>query len=388
MSGLPLLESRALSKRFVVDPKKAIISDCIEIAQCFLGVNKQEGHADLKSGEVDALHNVSFSLYRGECLGVIGGNGAGKSTLLKLLSGILLPDSGDVIVRGKVGSMIELGAGFHPLLTGRENIYINASILGLSKHEIDSRLDKIIAFSELGDAIDFPVQSYSSGMYVRLGFAVAAHVQPDILILDEVLAVGDLAFSGKCLRYISEACKNTAVVFVSHDMRSISRVSDKVLLLHKGKAEYYEDVGRGINILRERMVFRDRGFDQHYSEFVDSISLSIPEKFNSSSSMVAKINLVLLKAQNYKVNVQAFRVDGVHCFSCFSKPFYGDGEITIELMIDPLKLLAGNYYFNVVVLDQNGVGRLGFQEGAAKFVVFGESSTQGVYLADHRWSFP
>ncbi len=148
-----------------------------------------------------AVNDVSFELRRGECLGLIGANVyKGKSTLLKMLNGLIKPDAGSIRLRGRVGALIELGAGFHPLLSGRENIYVNAAILGMSKRAIDRRLDEIIAFADIEDAIDAPVKSYSNGMRVRLGFAVASHIEPEILLIDEVLAVGDIAFRKKCYR--------------------------------------------------------------------------------------------------------------------------------------------------------------------------------------------
>src|SRR5690606_10301069 len=168
--------------------------------------------------------DVSFKLRRGECIGLIGHNGAGKSSLLKVLNGLYAPDKGQIVMRGKVGALIELGAGFNLILSGRENIYNNAAVLGFSKKEVDQKIQSIIDFSEIEDFIDMPVQNYSSGMKVRLGFAVAAHLEPDILIIDEVLAVGDLGFVLKCFKKIDELLPKTAVIFVSHNMPMVSRI--------------------------------------------------------------------------------------------------------------------------------------------------------------------
>jgi ABC-type polysaccharide/polyol phosphate transport system ATPase subunit len=158
-----------------------------------------DSSSGLRAGEFFAVKDVSFELRRGECLGLIGHNGAGKTTLLKMLNGLIKPDAGSITMRGRVGALIALGAGFNPILTGRENIYINGSVLGLSKKEIDAKIDEIIDFADVREAIDMPVQNYSSGMNVRLGFAVATTLEPDILIVDEVLAVGDAEFQKKCL---------------------------------------------------------------------------------------------------------------------------------------------------------------------------------------------
>ena len=158
----------------------------------------------LRDGEFWAVNDVSFELRRGECLGLIGHNGAGKTTLLKMLNGLIKPDAGSITIRGRVGALIALGAGFNPILTGRENIYINGSVLGLSKKEIDGKIDEIIDFAEIGEFIDSPVQNYSSGMSVRLGFSIASSLSPDVLILDEVLAVGDIGFVIKCLNRVRQ----------------------------------------------------------------------------------------------------------------------------------------------------------------------------------------
>jgi len=183
-----------------------------------------------------ALRGVSSQVEKGETLGIIGENGSGKTTLLKILAGIYQPDEGEVSVRGKISALLELGAGFHEELTGRENIYLNASILGISREKISQVYHQIVEFAELERFIDTPLKNYSSGMKVRLGFAIAAHVDCDILLVDEVLAVGDEAFQGKCYEKIEEMRRRGAtLVFVSHDMNAVRRLCDRVILLHKGR---------------------------------------------------------------------------------------------------------------------------------------------------------
>lgn len=182
-----------------------------------------------------ALQDVSFEVKRGEVIGFIGRNGAGKSTLLKILSRITEPTSGRAEIYGRVGSLLEVGTGFHPELTGRDNIYLNGAILGMKKTEIDRRFDEIVAFSEVEKFIDTPVKHYSSGMYVRLAFAVAAHLEPEILIIDEVLAVGDAAFQRKCMAKMGDVGKEgRTVLFVSHNMAAIANICQKTVLLHQG----------------------------------------------------------------------------------------------------------------------------------------------------------
>ncbi|MGZ8869029.1 MAG: ABC transporter ATP-binding protein, partial [Thermoanaerobaculia bacterium] len=179
---------------------------------------------------VAALRNVSFVVDRGEAFGIIGRNGSGKSTLLKLISGILKPTSGKVSVHGRVAALIELGAGFHPEITGRENIYINGIMLGLSRREIDQRFDKIVEFSGISEFLDQPVKTYSSGMYVRLGFAVAVHVDPDVLLIDEVLAVGDEEFSARCIAKIQEMkYRGVTLIFVTHQLDQVRNLCDRAM---------------------------------------------------------------------------------------------------------------------------------------------------------------
>lgn len=183
-----------------------------------------------------ALHDVSFEVKPGEALGIIGSNGAGKSTILKILSRIMNPTQGQMVVNGRLSALIEVAAGFHQDLTGRENIYLNGTILGMTRQEIDRKLDQIIAFSGIEDFIDTPVKRYSSGMYARLGFSVAAHVDPDVLIVDEVLSVGDYAFQQRCMERMKEITRaGVAVLFVSHNLRSVAEFCERCLLLDHGR---------------------------------------------------------------------------------------------------------------------------------------------------------
>jgi lipopolysaccharide transport system ATP-binding protein len=193
------------------------------------------GNSPAVTGTVTALKNVSFQVKRGEVLGMIGKNGAGKSTLLKIISRVTPPSSGEVRIRGRVGSLLEVGTGFHPELTGRENIYMNGAILGMKKQEIDRRFDDIVAFSEIEKFLDTPVKRYSSGMYVRLAFSVAAHLETDILLVDEVLAVGDASFQRRCLGKMGEVAHGgRTVVLVSHNMNAILSLCNRAIWLRDG----------------------------------------------------------------------------------------------------------------------------------------------------------
>ena len=204
-------------------------------------------NTDLEAKEFWAVKDVSFQIGQGDALGIIGPNGSGKSTALKLLSGILKPDKGNLRVLGRLSTLIELGAGFHPDLTGRENIYLNGTILGMKRAEIDKKFDEIVDFSELKDFLDTPVKRYSSGMYARLGFAVAAHVNPEVLLIDEVLSVGDYHFQEKCFNKMREFVQQGAtLVFVSHNLTAISTLCKSILVLRYGVPVYHGDISAGI----------------------------------------------------------------------------------------------------------------------------------------------
>lgn len=240
-----LVKVEGLSKKYCKDLK---LSLSYGVSDLFANIFRSKSKLKLRDKEFWAVKDVNFELRRGECLGLIGHNGAGKSTLLKILNGLIKPDHGRVTIKGKVGALIELGAGFNSILSGRENIYNNGAILGFTRNEVDSKLNEIIRFSELEEFIDMPVQNYSSGMKVRLGFAIAAQMQPDVLLIDEVLAVGDLGFVLKCFKTIDKILPNTAIVFVSHSMPMISRICNQIILLEKGRVTFQgKDVGKAID---------------------------------------------------------------------------------------------------------------------------------------------
>lgn len=198
---------------------------------------KEPSHAEA----IDALKDVSFSVQRGETLAIIGRNGSGKSTLLQVLCGILQPDGGKVVTNGRIAALLELGAGFSPEFTGRENIYMSAAVYGLSREQVDERLEDILAFAEIDDFIDRPVKTYSSGMYVRLAFALIAHLDADILVVDEALAVGDAYFTQKCVRFLREFKARGTLIFVSHDTHSVISLCDKALWLERGVVQMLGD---------------------------------------------------------------------------------------------------------------------------------------------------
>lgn len=212
-----------------------------------------------KNEEFYALNGISFEVKKGEALGIIGGNGAGKSTTLKLLSQVTAPTEGKIYLNGRIASMLEVGTGFHPELTGRENIYLNGAILGMTKAEIDSKVEEIIDFSECRQFIDTPVKRYSSGMYVKLAFSVAAHLDSEIMIMDEVLAVGDVKFQDKCLNKMKKLAQEEGktILYVSHNMNTIRTLCSRCIVLKKGNLIYSGDVENGIQIYLDHNVDED-----------------------------------------------------------------------------------------------------------------------------------
>jgi lipopolysaccharide transport system ATP-binding protein len=242
-----------VSKKYCKSLKRGMSYGVRDITRNVFGLSSRS--SKLRKDEFWAVDDVSFEVRRGETLGIIGPNGSGKTTLLKMLNGIFWPDKGKITVKGKVGALIAVGAGFHPALTGRENIYVNAAILGMTKKEVEERFGSIVEFADIGDFLDTPVKYYSSGMFVRLGFAVAVHCDPDILLVDEVLAVGDEGFQLKCFNKIGELKKNGAsVIIVSHNMHLISTFANRVLLINDGTAHQFASVGDAVHAYSKLFV--------------------------------------------------------------------------------------------------------------------------------------
>jgi len=241
---MPIIEVKNLGKKYRLDHQterytalRDVLTSILKSPFIFLKCKAQQIVGLEKKEDFWALDDISFSVEKGEVLGIIGYNGAGKSTLLKILSQITPPTTGEAVLRGRVGSLLEVGTGFHPELTGRENIFFNGSILGMSRKEIIAKFDQIVEFAGVEKFLDTPVKYYSSGMHVRLGFAVAAHLEPDVLIIDEVLAVGDIAFQKKCLGRIDEITKKEGrtILLVSHNMNTIEELCSRVMLLKDGR---------------------------------------------------------------------------------------------------------------------------------------------------------
>jgi lipopolysaccharide transport system ATP-binding protein len=310
----------------------------------------------LDSREFWALRDVSFELDQGNSLGIIGPNGSGKSTSLKLLSRILKPDQGTVEVNGRYGALIELGAGFHPDLTGRENIYLNGTILGMKRAEIAKKFDEIVAFAELEEFLDTPVKRYSSGMYARLGFSVAAHIDPEVLIVDEVLSVGDYHFQEKCFAKMREFTRNgTTLIFVSHNLTAVGTLCKSALLLHRGIPVFQGDVQNAI-----------KTYYSLYAEDTKSSSLEITsvsvtddagrerDVFEPGSAAIFTVRMkALADISNTHACMYVRSRDGQPLFDTATSR-YTDNRLTLA------KGESATAIFRLTLNLQNGVFPLGF----------------------------
>jgi len=244
----PIIEVENISKRYSIGKKESYGSLRDEIMQALASPFRRKKEDD-GTDHIWALKDVSFTVEEGDVLGIVGRNGAGKSTLLKILSRITEPTTGKISMRGRVASLLEVGTGFHPELTGRENIFLNGALLGMMNAEIKAKFDEIVAFSEIEKFLDTPVKRYSSGMYVRLAFAVAAHLEPEILIIDEVLAVGDTVFQKKCIDKMTEVSrKGRTVLFVSHNFSAVKALCTKALLIRQGELEHMGGVQETLDV--------------------------------------------------------------------------------------------------------------------------------------------
>lgn len=377
------------------------------------------------------LNGISFEVKEGEAIGLIGHNGCGKSTTLKLLTRIMYPDSGSIELKGRVSSLIELGAGFHPDMSGRENIYTNASIFGLSKKEIDERMDDIIEFSEMEPFLDNPVRTYSSGMYMRLAFSVAINVNADILLIDEILAVGDVNFQAKCFNKLREIkAQGTTIVIVSHSMGQIEQICDRCIWIHEGKikgeglprdidkdyldfmgqkrqqmaeeaerkeaqkqeAEQEDTAPEEVEIKKEEEVAKRWGngrarFCEIYmsgsknekqSVFATEESVSIHMKYK-----------VKQKVEDAVFGIGIFRDDGVQCYGTNTRieqfkrfDLTEDGEVTVNF--GRLSLLPGKYTLDVAIESDMATPVDYFKE-ACTFEVYSSLTDVGVFRIEHDW---
>lgn len=364
-----------------------------------------------------ALRGISFDVPKGTTLGIIGSNGSGKSTLLKLIAGIHRPTTGGITTDGRISALIELGAGFHPEFTGRENIFINGIILGLTRKQIQQKLEDIIHFSELETFIDSPVKTYSSGMYMRLAFAIAVAVNPDILLIDEILAVGDASFQKKCQNRINTfKADGKTIVIVTHDLSALERYCDRVLWLHNGELQAYGDVQSVMQMYLEQVAEKqranlldDQGWDAAQSKSsrkkrwgsreveINSVEMYNGTKepcylYKTGDNMTIEIIYKAYRPVYEPVfGVGIFRDDDTYCYGTnthienINIPRI-DGEGKIRFCIDHLDLTEGKYLLDIAIHEKDGAP-YDYQTRAYSFEVMSLIKDVGVYRPPHRWEF-
>ena len=357
-----LIKVEEVSKKFCRSLKKSLWYGMQDIGREITG-RQHCGDAKLRPDEFWAIKDVSFELKRGECLGLLGHNGAGKTTLLKMLNGLIKPDSGIIEVKGKTAAIIALGAGFNPVLTGRENVFANASILGLSNSEVNNKIQDIIDFAEIHDFIDSPIQIYSSGMQVRLGFAIATALEVDILILDEILAVGDANFRLKCYNKIAEIRDKSSIIFVSHNMEQVGRMCNKCLLLNKGSIDFAGDTSQAIT-LYESLNASGNNQDASFNRFAHPISAFQTEveskEIATGDPIELKIQIsskektadTIIKTIFYTATNE-WAAESVFLARDYDYSLPAD-KISLSLKIDSVTLKAGEYLIGIILIGANG----------------------------------
>jgi ABC-type polysaccharide/polyol phosphate transport system ATPase subunit len=349
-----------------------------------------------------AVRDVSFAVDRGEAVGIIGHNGAGKSTILKLLSNITTPTSGEITIQGRLAALIEVGSGFHPELSGRENIYLNGSILGMSRGEITEKLDSIIEFAGVRQFIDTPVKRFSSGMYVRLGFSIAAHLHPDILLLDEVLAVGDAAFQAKCLDRITELREaGTTIVFISHDLRAVERLCERVLLLKRGQIVMSGSAKDVIGAYQSDALLSSESIEVHKRgetkeaeiralSFRD-LSGQVRPVFKTGEPMIARVDFEVHEPVDDVVfGILFFTADGQqHCELTTElsneKISLTPGRGSIEFQTDQLGLLPGLYFTSIHVQQRQARDVIHYQYKSTTLRVDFDRILRGSFYLPQQW---
>lgn len=379
---------------------------------------KRSLFSDLQQGEkFAALNGVSFKVEKGSTLSIIGENGSGKSTMLKILAGISKPTSGEVITNGRISALIELGAGFHPEISGRENIFINGIILGLTKKKIQEKLDDIVRFAELEEFIDNPVKSYSSGMYMRLGFSIAINVDPDILLVDEVLAVGDASFVPKCLDKINEFKRQgKTIIYVSHDLSTVDRISDEVIWLKDGHIEMRGYSKRVIDTYMEYIGKKDEkkaeikhkeeeeegeknqekrwGSKEIEINNVKMIDKNGKEKYIYESDEPLSIEFEVYAREpeeDFVFGIGIFNSEGIACYgtNTFIEDYKSlgiNGKGTVKLQIPALNLINGTYFLDVAVHKRDGYP-FDYHHFQYTFRVTSIEKDVGVARIPHQWEF-
>ena len=349
----------------------------------------------LRKDEFWAVNDVSFELKKGEALGVIGQNGSGKTTILKMLDGIFMPDKGEIMIEGKAGALIQIGAGFHPMLSGRENIYVNGAVLGMTKKEIDKKFDSIIEFADIGDFLDTPVKYYSSGMFVRLGFSVAIHCEPDILMVDEILAVGDVNFRKKCAKRMKELLKSdVTIVFVTHDLGVLRHICKKAICLRSGKIVHYGDLDGAINeymTLPAETAHGQQGLKEIKKVSVLNVegsevkALSTGEKCSFEINIETKEEIVSPVMGLAIYDSTGTMAIGTNTRKSGFKIEKIKGSCAVKVEFPYLNLIPGNYKV-ITQLYDDSMGTIDRLEDAAFFQVHSKNYSTGYIFSEHSWS--
>lgn len=370
MSDEFMIRAENVSKKFCKELKHSLRYGVMDIAG-ELNVLRRRKQPSLRPREFWALKDVSFKLRSGEALGLIGPNGAGKSTLLKLLNGLMKPDTGSIVMRGRVGALIQLGAGFNPTLTGLENIFINAAVLGLSAKQTELVVEEIIEFAGVREFIDAPVQNYSSGMFVRLGYAIAAHLNPEILLVDEVLAVGDLAFRRKCLQHMQGYLKRGGtLVLVSHSIHMLQSICEKSLLIDDGEIAFagstVDAVNRYIEIKTQINGNNDHDeetwadLDDKNPVAIDRVEIKPVTGYEIQSGQDARINITYRSIKNIENIFWGFSIWTGDQWMCITTDLSGfsnrehrvvKGKGQFHCTLQRLPLVAGTYALKAVIGD-------------------------------------
>ena len=401
-----VIKVEGLHKKFCRNLRRSMFYGCLDVTRDMFGISRDRGK--LRRDEFFALENVSFEVKKGEAFGIIGQNGSGKTTLLRIINGIFPPDRGKISVRGRIGALIAVGAGFHPHMTGRENIYLNGTILGMTKKEINDKFREIIDFADIGEFIDAPVSTYSSGMTVRLGFAIAIHSNSEILLADEVLAVGDLNFALKCYRKIAEyRGKGGAIILISHNMHMIRHLCQKVVWIQNGKMINTGDVLEMCNKYEEVSLNKDYeennisenakilNFDDSFKissvDFLDSKD-SKTNKFISGEPLKIRINFQSKRSINNPIfSISLLDSEGNIIFESYSKI----GEIgsllsegTVEFLTEKLSIRPNIYDCSISLAEGELLNKIEWHERAYKVVFDNKNNleiNQGIIFPYPQW---
>lgn len=404
-----ILDVNRVWKVYCRNLKRAMKYGMQDLWRELIGRGHDRSQGDLRRGEFFAVRDATFQLRKGECLGMIGPNGAGKSTMLKMVNGLIRPDAGEITVRGKTGALIQLGTGFNPVLSGRENIYINAAILGLSKSEVDRRMEKIVEFAELNHVIDDPIKAYSTGMRMRLGFSVAANLRPQLLILDEVLAVGDVGFRMKCFAHLNELINSgVSIILVTHAVPMLQRVATRSVVFGEGKIVFDGDLETGTTVYEEMMHVSSQSRDQleessaHRSASIENIEvlndLEQPQtEFDTGNPVKLRIR-VKSQQQIKNARLVVALASPVHGTLFSTSTAYQNVELDIEqagsqvtLTFDQIPLLVGAYYFNVSLYGPETTDFYDRRTGQGLFRITGPATDangmgiHGVTKMEHDW---